>query len=116
LSESDEQIEWLKVRPAAVQPAIGRLQRRPPEPRRSFTALLAGVSILSALAVFVFYRFGNHAAAPAAAPQLASSSPRSVRTVTVKPPAAPVTFDEGSASAAPRTATAVVPAPPAASP
>jgi len=113
LSESDREIEWLRLRPTAVQPLIGR---PPLEPRRSFTAqfaLLAGVSILSALAVVVFYRFANRAATPAAAPQLASSSTRSVRTVIVAPPAAPVTL-EGSGSAAPPAATAVVPAPPAA--
>src|SRR5262249_58361084 len=62
--------------------------------------------------IVVFYRFVNHAATPAAAPQLASSSTRSVRTVTVTPPAAPgPLFDEGSGNAAPPTATAVVPVP-----
>jgi branched-chain amino acid transport system substrate-binding protein len=120
LSESDPQIQWLKVRPAVVQPLIERLPLPSPESRRSFMAqlaLLAAVSTLSALAVVAFYRLANRAAAPAAAPQLASSSTPSVRTV-MAPPAAPVTFDERSGSAAPPTATAVVPAPgaPAATP
>jgi len=112
LFESDPEIRWLRVRPAAVQPLVER-PPFPPEPRRSFMAqfaLLAGVSTLSAVAVVAFYKFANHAAAP----QLASSSTRSLRTVMVTPPAAPATFDEGSASAAPPTATAVVPAPTAA--
>ena len=74
LSESDPPIQWLSVRPAALQPLIGRPSLPPPEPRRPFMPLLAGVSILSALAVVAFYRFTNHAAAPATAPQLASSS------------------------------------------
>jgi ABC-type branched-subunit amino acid transport system substrate-binding protein len=108
-----------------VQPLIEPPPLPPPKLRRSFMAqfaLLAGASILSALAIVVFYRFVNHAATPAAAPQLASSSTRSVRTVTVTPPAAPgPLFDEGSGNAAPPTATAVVPvpapgAPPAAAP
>src|SRR5215470_19938786 len=114
LSESDPQIQWLRVRPAGVQPLIEQPPLPPPELRRSFMAqfaLLAGASILSALAIVVFYRLGNHAAAPAAAPQLASSSTRSVRTVAVTPPAAPGPFDEGSGNAAPPTATAVVPVP-----
>jgi branched-chain amino acid transport system substrate-binding protein len=108
LSESDPQIQWLRVRPAVVQPLIERLPLPLPETRRSFMAqfaLLAGVSTLSALAVVAFYRFANRAAAPAAAPQLASRSTPAV------PPAAPVTFDEGSGRAAPPTATTVVPAP-----
>jgi branched-chain amino acid transport system substrate-binding protein len=113
LSESDPQIQWLRVRPAVVQPLIERLPLPSSETRRSFMAqfaLLAAVGTLSALAVVVFYRFANRAATPAAAPQLASSSTPSVRPVMV-PPAAPVTFDEGSGRAAPPTATAVVPAP-----
>src|SRR5215472_8867566 len=114
LSESDPQIQWLRVRPAGVQSLIEPPTLPPPKLRRSFMAqfaLLAGASILSALAIVVFYRFVNHAATPAAAPQLASSSTRSVRTVTVTPPAAPGPFDEGSGNAAPPTATAVVPVP-----
>src|SRR5215831_12479793 len=109
LFETDSEVQWRGVRPAAMQPLIGWPPLPPPEPRRSFMAqfaLLAGASILSALAVVAFYGFANHAA-----PQLASSSTRSGRTVMVTPPAPPVTFDEGSGSAAPPTATAVVPAP-----
>src|SRR5262245_8641848 len=96
-SESDPPIPWRRGRPGEEPSLIGRPPLPPPEPRRSFIAqfaLLAGVGILSALAVVAFYRFFNHAAAPAVA----------------------VTFDEGSGSAAPPTATAVVPAPAAAVP
>src|SRR5262245_28877614 len=97
-SESDPQVPWRRERPGEAPSLIGRPPLPPLEPRRSFMAqfaLLAGVGILSALGVVAFYRFFNNAAAPAA----------------------PVTFDEGSSSAAPPTATAVAPAPaPAAAP
>src|SRR5262249_37878490 len=104
----------LSGRPACAHSTRPRLsshnaRRCAPEPRRSFMAqfaLPAGAGTLSALAVVAFYGFATHAA-----PQLASSSTRSGRTVMVTPPAPPVTFDEGSGSAAPPTATAVVPAP-----
>jgi len=63
-------------------------------------ALMAGVSIVSALAVVGYYRFTQSAPAPAAAPQLASSASRSVQTVMVTPPAQPLTSDEGARGAA----------------
>src|SRR5262249_12228445 len=100
--EDDEpQIPWRRSRPAVVPPPlIGRAPLPPPEPRRSVMAqlaLLAGVSIVSALGVVAFYKYASETSSPAASPQqLASTSARQVPTVTVTPPAM---SDEGSNSA-----------------
>lgn len=123
LADGEPQIPWRRAKPAAAPPPlVGPPPRVPmPEPRSIMKqlTLLAGVSIVSALAVVAFYRFTNQAAPPADSPRLASSSSRAVQTVMVTPPA-PATSDEGASSAAPATtmtaASAATPSAPAAAP
>jgi ABC-type branched-subunit amino acid transport system substrate-binding protein len=67
--------------------------------------LLAGVSILSGLAVAAIYKFGNDVS-PSATPQLASTSSRPVQTVMVTPPAKPDERSSNAAPSAPMTAAA----------
>jgi ABC-type branched-subunit amino acid transport system substrate-binding protein len=108
------------MKPAAVPPPlVGPAPRVPePEPRSLMkqVTLLAGVSIVSALAVVAYYKLADNASRPAAPPQLASSASRPVPTVTVMPPAPPAMSDQASGSAAQATATAAPSAPAAASP
>jgi branched-chain amino acid transport system substrate-binding protein len=111
------EIPWRRPRPGSgAPPLIGRAPLPPPERRRSPMkqfVLIAGVSIASALAVVAFYRFGNLASPPTAAPQLAASATRPVQTVTVTPPAPPTTSDKqsGAAATAAPSAPAAAPAP-----
>src|ERR1700756_2927611 len=88
-TDDEPQIPWRRAAPPRSPASlVGPAPPVPrPEPRRSFTTqlvLLAGVAILSGLAVAAIYRFGNEASPPAA-PQLASSSTRPVQTVVGTP-------------------------------
>src|SRR5262249_60116114 len=117
-TEIEPQIPWRRAQPArSPPPLVGPAPVPRPEPRRSFTTqlvLLAGVSILSGLAVAAYFKFGNELS-PSVAPQLASTSTRPVQTVTVTAPAPPATPADRSDNAAPApvmTAAAVPPAVP----
>ena len=115
LADNEPQIPWRRPKPAPVPPPLIGQPPRVPEPEpRSFmkqVTLLAGVSIVSALAVIGYYKFADNASPPAARPQLAASATRPVQTVTVMPPAPLATSDEASATAARATATAAPAAP-----
>ncbi len=115
LTQGEAQIAWLRMKPAATL-------RPPPEPPQSLAgqlALLGGVSFVSALAVFAFYKFVNPASPPRAAPRVAASVPRPVQTLRVKTLPLASSEEAGQpAAAAPATvptapAVAVVPAAPA---
>jgi ABC-type branched-subunit amino acid transport system substrate-binding protein len=112
-AENEQQIPWRRAQPSrSPPPLVGPAPVPRPEPRRSFTTqlvLLAGVSILSGLAVAAVYKFGNEVS-PSAAPQLASASTRPVQTVMVTPPAPPARLDEPSSNAAPVTPVTAAPA------
>jgi len=108
-----QQIPWRRARPAAeMPPLVGRAPLVPPrEPRRSIIgqlALVAGVSIATAVGVVAYYRYGTNAPPPPPTPQLAASSSRAVQTITVTPPAPLATSDEGSTAAAAPSATAPI--------
>ena len=115
-SDSDPQIPWRRLKPAAVPPPlVGPGPLPPPAPRRSImaqVALLAGVGIMSGLAVVGVYRYtsNNEPRPPAVTPQLAANTTRPVQTVTVTPPAQSLERSN-AAPAAPVPAAAPTPAP-----
>jgi ABC-type branched-subunit amino acid transport system substrate-binding protein len=96
--------------PLVGPPPTPRVEARPAFITARELVLIAVVSIVSALVVVGVYRFANKDAAPAAAPQLAANTAR-----TVEPMPPPATFDEPTSPAAPAapapTTAAAAPAP-----
>lgn len=116
-ADSAPQYPW---RSASTRlPLVERAPPPPTEPSRSWMTYLvvgAAASLVSALVVVTSYRLAGSTFSPVAVPQLASSSNRTVQTVTVTRPPAPPDEESSRASQTMSLASAAPTAPIAAAP